>query len=136
MTDAVTSLIVNKKGELLILKRSEKVRTYNGFWAGVSGYIEKDEEPYDTAIKEIREEVGLDKKDITFIKKHGPVEIRDIHREKKYNWRIFIFVFKTEKNDKINIDWEHSEYRWIAPTEIGKYETVPHLKEVVEKLLM
>jgi len=40
------------------------------------------------------------------------------------------------KKSKIIIDWEHSEYRWIPPLEIIKYKTVPHLKDVVFKLLL
>ena len=68
MPKVVTCLLTHK-GKLLILKRSEKVRTYKGMWGGVAGYIEEDEDPYETAIKEIREEVWIKKNNVRFIKK-------------------------------------------------------------------
>ena len=135
MPKVVTCLLINDEGKLLILKRSEKVRTYNGMWGGVAGYIEENEEPFDTALKEINEEVGLDSEDVNFIKKLEPISFTDFYKKEKYDWEVFVFLFKTEKKDKVIIDWEHSEYRWISPSEIVKYDTVPHLKEVVSKLL-
>ena len=43
-TKIVTSFIRDKE-KLLILKRSDKVKSMKGLWAGVSGIIENDEEP-------------------------------------------------------------------------------------------
>ena len=119
MPDVVTCLLIYND-KLLILKRSEKVRTYKGLWGAVAGYIEKNEKPYDTAIKEIKEEAGLNKNDIKFVKKVKPVRITDIHEGKKYDWVIHPFVFKIEKKGKIQIDWEHIEYAWIPPQNILK----------------
>jgi len=135
MPKVVTCLLIDDKGKLLILKRSEKVRTYRGMWGGIAGYIEENEEPYETALKEIKEEVGLENEDVQFTKKLGPIKFTDVYKNEKYDWEIFVFLFKIRKKSKINIDWEHSKYHWISPPEIIKYDTVPHLKEVVSKLL-
>jgi len=136
MPKVATCLLINDDGKLLILKRSDKVRTYRGLWGGVAGYIEDNEEPYDAAIKEIREEVGIEKEKIRFIKKLDPIEFNDFYNGENYNWKIFSFLFKIEKKEKINIDWEHLEFRWITPLEIEKYDTVPKLKDIVSKLLL
>ena len=135
MPKVATCLLINKDGELLILKRSDKVRTYKGMWGGVAGYVEENEEPYETAVKEIREEVGINEENISLIKQLGPVEFTDFYGGERYDWIIFVFIFKVEKKAKINIDWEHLEYRWIPPSEIEKYNTVPHLKDIVLKFL-
>jgi 8-oxo-dGTP pyrophosphatase MutT (NUDIX family) len=135
MTSVATSLLINEEGNLLILKRSKKVKTYKGYWGGVAGYIEKNEKPTETAYKEIKEEVGLDKKDVELIKKLDPIKFSDVYENKKYNWEIFIFLFKISKTSEIKIDWEHSEYRWIYPSDIEKFNTVPHLKDIVKKLI-
>lgn len=136
MPNVATCLLINDYGKLLILKRSNAVRTYKGLWGGVAGYIEENEEPYETAIKEIREEVGLEKDKISLIKQLDPIEFTDSYDGKVYDWKIFSFLFKIEKKSKIIIDWEHLEYRWIPPLEIEKYDTVPYLKEIVSKLLL
>ena len=59
-TRIVTSFIKNNN-KILILKRSEKVRTMKGLWSGVSGIIENNEKPRDRAVIEIFEEVGIEK---------------------------------------------------------------------------
>ncbi|MCD6467174.1 MAG: NUDIX domain-containing protein, partial [Methanomicrobia archaeon] len=63
ISDVVTSFL-SFDNKILILKRSEKVSTYKGKWAGISGYIE-DETPLEAAQREIFEELGLKKEDIT-----------------------------------------------------------------------
>jgi 8-oxo-dGTP pyrophosphatase MutT (NUDIX family) len=136
MPDVVTCILMNKEGKILLLKRSDRVSTYKEFWAGISGYIEEDEKPIDTAIKEIKEEIGIDEKSVKLINKLDPVEFIDIYDGIKYNWKIFLFLFKFEEKDKIDIDWEHSEYKWILPSKIQKYNTVPCFKEIVSKLFL
>jgi 8-oxo-dGTP pyrophosphatase MutT (NUDIX family) len=134
MTKVVTCLLIDKNDNILILKRSDKVRTYKGYWSGISGYIEEDEKPIDTAFKEIRQETGLNDKNIKLIKTVNPIEFTDIYEEEKYHWKVYPFLFRVTKESKIQIDWENIRYRWIKPSDIDKFETVPHLKEVVVKL--
>ena len=134
MPRVVTVLLMNDEEKILILKRSNKVKTYKGMWGGVAGYIEEKEKPYDTALKEIGEEIGLKENEITFVKKFEPISFTDIYNKEKYDWEVFAFLFKIKSNSKIKIDWEHSEYRWISPSEINKFDTVPKLKEIVSKI--
>jgi 8-oxo-dGTP pyrophosphatase MutT (NUDIX family) len=133
MSKVVTCLLINKD-KLLILKRSDKVGTYKGLWGGVAGYVEEHEEPYETALKEIKEEVGIEKKDVSLVRKCDPFTFTDYSEGKRYNWTIYPFLFKIEKKDKIQIDWEHSKYKWISPLDIRRYDTVPHLKDIVFKI--
>lgn len=66
-TKIVTSFISNNE-KFLILKRSDKVKTMKGLWAGVSGIIEKKEEPLSRAKIEIFEELGITEDKIKLIK--------------------------------------------------------------------
>jgi len=134
MTSVVTCVLKDSSGKILILKRSNKVGTYKGLWSGVSGYVEENEKPKDTAYKEISEEVGLNKKEVKLVKNSDPIEFSDVCDSKSYNWKIFPFLFEVLKKDKINIDWEHSDYDWIDPVDIEKFDTVPHFLDVVSSL--
>jgi 8-oxo-dGTP pyrophosphatase MutT (NUDIX family) len=131
---SVVTCLLEHNGKLLILKRSDKVRTYKGLWGGVAGYVEENEVPYETAIKEIKEEVGIDKDDLRLIKKGNSVKVTDYYNGKKYDWVIYPFLFTIEKKDKVKIDWEHTKFRWISPSEIKNFNTVPHLKEIILKI--
>lgn len=130
----VVTCILENKGEILILKRSEQVRTYRGLWGGVAGYVEQDEDPFETALKEIQEEAGLNHKDVKLVKRGDPIRFTDVYNGQEYDWVVYPFVFTVEDRDLIRIDWEHSEYQWINPLDIEKYETVPHLKDIVKKM--
>jgi 8-oxo-dGTP pyrophosphatase MutT (NUDIX family) len=131
---SVVTCILEHNNKILILKRSDNVRTYKRLWGGVGGYVEKNENPYETALKEIKEEVGVEHECINLVKKCDPVQFTDVYDHKTYDWKIYPFLFSLKKKVHIKIDWEHSEFRWISPFEIKKYNTVPHLKEIIEKI--
>ena len=135
MPSVATCILTDQKENILILKRSQKVGTYKGLWSGVSGYVEEGEEPIDTAFKEIREETGLDKKDVKLLKTANPIEFSDVYKGETYDWKVYPFLFFTRKKSKVQIDWEHSSYRWIKPSELEKCDTVPHLEDLVSNLL-
>jgi len=127
----VVSCILFRKGKILLLKRSNKVSTYKGFWGVIAGYVEEDEIPEETAYKEIKEEVGIEKNDVKLLKKMEPVSIVDEYENKKYDWRIHPFLFELKRDIGIRVDWEHVGYKWIEPKNIVKFKTVPCLKEIV-----
>lgn len=127
--DVATSVIMHGD-RILILKRSDKVGTYQGYWACASGYIEEGETPLETAIKEIGEELSLGVDDIDLVKEGKVILAPD----GEHLWAIHPFLFKT-KNTKIELDWEHDEFRWISPDEIEEYSCVPKLKETIEAVL-
>jgi len=135
MTNVVSCFLIHDN-KVLLLKRSNKVKTYKGLWGGVAGYVESEETPDQTALKEIREEAGLTEDDVVFVKKGDPVSFSDSYEGVTYNWVVHPFVFEVLDKDKVHIDWEHSEYRWISPADINKYKTAPHLKEIISKMLL
>ena len=126
----VVTCFLEYNGKILILKRSEKVRTHKGKWAGVSGYIEDGETDEQTAIKEIREETGLEEADVELLRKGEPIHVQDGNRV----WVVHPFLFRCEK-DKITIDWEHTEYRWISPDELSDYDFVVFLDHALAAVL-
>ena len=132
-TNIVTSIIKHQE-KILLLKRSNRVKTMKNVWSGVSGVIENDDEsPLSRAKIEIFEEVGLMEKKIELLKSNEQIKI-DSPQYKNHTWNIFPFLFKIEKPE-IKLNWENSEFAWIDPNEIVNYKTVPALKEILFDLL-
>jgi len=131
-TKIVTSFIKDNE-KLLILKRSDKVKSMKGLWAGISGIIEKNEEPLKRAKTEIFEEVGITEDLITLVKSSEEMRINSPQYE-NHEWEIFPFLFEA-KNPTIKLNWENSEFRWINVEELENYETVPSLQKVLFNLL-
>jgi 8-oxo-dGTP diphosphatase len=126
----VITVFLEHDKKILILKRSQKVKTMKTKWAGISGYIEH-EEPVMRALKEIEEETGLNDNNVRLINIGEPLEAND----PEITWIVHPYLFSSN-TDKIRIDWEHDEYRWINPKEIKNYETVPRLGDALDSVTL
>ncbi len=131
-TKIVTSFIKDNE-KLLILKRSDKVKSMKGLWAGISGIIEKNEEPLKRAKIEIFEEVGITEDMITLVRSAEEMKINSPQYE-NHEWEIFPFLFEA-KNPIIKLNWENSDFKWINVEELKNYDTVPSLQKVLFNLL-
>ena len=131
-TKIVTSFIKDNE-KLLILKRSDKVKSMKGLWAGISGIIEKNDEYLKRARIEIFEEVGITEDKITLVRSAEEMRINSSQYE-NHEWEIFPFLFEA-KNPIIKLNWENSEFKWINVEELKNYETVPSLQKVLFNLL-
>lgn len=128
LTKVISSFLVHQ-GKFLILKRSMLVGSFQGYWSCISGYREEDEQPLETALREILEETQKTRTSLTLLKSAGPFysEIPAVIFES--HW----FLFGSEDKD-ISLDWEHDEFKWIKPAEIGKFKTVPWLENMIKIL--
>ncbi len=126
----MVTCFLESKGEILILRRSEQVGSYQGRWAGVSGYIETSADRQ--ALTEIEEETSIYGEDLTLLKKGEPLSAEDERLSTK--WIIHPYLFHIEDRSKIKIDWEHNEARWIKPEDLDNYQTVPRLKEALAQV--
>ena len=126
----VVTCFLESESEILILRRSEQVGSYQGRWAGVSGYIETNAD--EQALVEIEEETRLRREDLKLIKRGKPLHIRD--EKLGVKWVVHPYLFHIKDRDKIRIDWEHKEMRWIDAQDIDNYQTVPMLKETLARV--
>src|SRR5712692_32191 len=130
LTPVVSCFLLRFDGNeprLLLVRRSQRVGSYQGQWAGVSGFIEADTTPEEQAYTEIREETGLQREQVRVLRRGAVVE--HIDAELGRHWYIHPFLFETLVPDAIRIDWEAEEMRWIDPLELQNYETLPKLVE-------
>ena len=131
-TKIVTSFMQDEQ-KLLILRRSNKVKTMKGLWAGISGIIEKNETPLVRAKIEIYEETGISEDKIRLIKNAEKLRVHSPQYE-NHELEIFPFLFEA-KNPDIKLNWENSQYTWITIDELKNYNTVPSLEKVLQNLL-
>ena len=113
---------------VLLLRRSQRVGAYRGKWAGISGFIEG---PPDLQVLiEIDEETGLHgKAELDFIAKGEPLFVED--EGLGVRWLVHPYLFHVHDRSKIRLDWEHEEAKWVPPEDIGSYDTVPMLREIL-----
>ena len=126
----VVTCFLESDGEILILRRSEQVGSYQGKWAGVSGYIETTAD--EQALVEIEEETSLCGEDLRLIKRGKPLPFTD--EKLGVKWVVHPYLFHIKDRGTIKIDWEHKEMKWIEPKDIDNYQTVPMLKETLERV--
>ena len=129
--EVITAFLLNE-GKVLLLRRSHSVSSYQGQWAGVSGYLEK-ESPIEQALTEIKEETSLSGEDITFLTAGFPLTVED--PDIGVRWMVHPFLFRVENQERLKLDREHTESRWFGPEEIPGLPTVPRLFEVLRRVL-
>ncbi len=124
----VVSAVLRNRGRILIVRRSEAVGSFQGRWSAVSGYIEGREDPRDRAVREVREETGLRR--LVHRATGQPV----LARTDGTAYLVHPFLFEVPSRT-VRLDWENVDHAWIRPADLGRYDTVPRLEEVVASVL-
>ena len=130
-TKIVTSFLKNSE-EILLLKRSQEVKSMKNLWAGISGIIEGNEKPVKRAQIEIYEEVGIEESDITLVKEGIRILI-DSPQYPNHQWEVYPFLFSCTRR-KVKLNWENSDSKWINICELNNFTTVPSLDKVLARL--
>jgi 8-oxo-dGTP pyrophosphatase MutT (NUDIX family) len=103
--------ILDGTAEFLLLHRSG--RDGVPFWQGVSGWIQAGEAPHHAALRELREETGLEALEL-----YGVDAVFDL-----YAWRrgtvdaIVPFAARVAPDAAPRLSEEHDEWRWASPGE-------------------
>jgi len=124
----VTSVLKNQN-EILVLRRSMKVKSMQKKWAGVSGYLEKNEDLLSRALIEIYEETRINKDELILRKIFNQFAVQ-IHNELIIIIQPFCFVSNTRN---VVLDWEHSDYYWMNKKEMDNFEFVPRLRQIISR---
>lgn len=128
----VVTAFLRHQGKILLLKRSERVRTYPGSWAAVSGSLEEST-PLAQALREIREETSLGEADLCLVATAPCLEVVDA--EMATRWLIHPYLFEVIRSPGLRLDWEHEESRWVEAAELAHFRTVPALAQVLAACL-
>lgn len=90
----------------LVMKRADKGR-YPNLWQMVSGTMDEGEKAYDTAIREMKEEIGLEPEELHVL----PV-MTTFYNSVEDSISI-LPVFLAKVSGDVVLSDEHSEYKWV-----------------------
>ena len=129
----VLTCFVKYADKILLLKRSDKVRVYQGLWNSVAGYLDEFRPLEEKAQEELREELGIAAEIIKQTKLGQPYELYDESVGKI--WIIFSVLVELNQEPVIKLDWEHTKYCWVSLEEVKNFDIVPGLDKTMARVL-
>lgn len=125
-SDAVIIVVAHKtkKETVLVVERSKTDEWKPLHWSLPGGHIMKGETPYFAAKRELKEETGIEAKNISICTvKNGK------------NGKMYIY-FCNDWNGEIELNFEHSDYKWVEYDKLEELsKTTPDLKSFVRQAL-
>lgn len=127
--------VVYHQGKFLMgLRHQPQTPAVHHKWEFPGGEVEWDERPKQTAIREVKEEVGVKVKIKTLL----PYTIVQ-HRKTKHNHYKFVFlcylcslISGQPQPDKKEVD----KVKWFKPDEIDPKKCLPFTQEVIQSVLL
>jgi 8-oxo-dGTP pyrophosphatase MutT (NUDIX family) len=126
--------------EFLLLKRSDKVGNHRNLWSNIAGYMQLGVPLERLMCVELEEETGIKEEHIV----NDSCEMIDYCElivdgtGKDYGpntvWRHFLGTLELSSKPDVELDWEHSEHRWLKPSQLDeiRHEMCPYLGVFLE----
>ncbi|HBR78938.1 MAG: NUDIX hydrolase [Candidatus Moranbacteria bacterium GW2011_GWE1_35_17] len=127
----VINCVLEFKGKILIVQRNKNLNFYPSYYNGISGFLDDDKTLKDKIKNEIKEELNLKSSEIKSI------ELGNIFHQSapKYNKTWIVHpVLVHIKTDKIKLDWEAQNFKWIDMNDAGKYKLLPGFGRVLKEV--
>ncbi|MGD9128916.1 MAG: NUDIX domain-containing protein [Candidatus Woesebacteria bacterium] len=123
-----TLCFVFHQDELLLIKANAS-KDWEGFYNALGGHIEKGEDIIDNAVREIKEESGLD---VTETKLKGIV-----HASNFFGKDIMMFVTTSKASTKTldEIETREGNLEWVRVSELDKLKIFDDIKPILSKIL-
>lgn len=115
---ALSAFILNND-KALIVQRSATDSFRPNNWEQVGGKIEWGENPYDGLIREVKEEVGLD------IKQLQPYWLSDLTRNDQQHEVEIAVICELIDEPTVILSTEHQAYQWITEEEAKTVTPMP-----------
>ena len=110
------ALIINDKGEALLLKRDVKSRDEYGYWSQPGGGVEFGETIKEAIVREIKEEVGVEIELIKFLSYTD-----QNYLSKNEHWVSISYLAKIISGEPTNMEPEkHAQMKWFSLSDLPK----------------
>lgn len=127
----VINCVLKYGNKILVVERSKELNFYPGYWNGISGFLDDQRSLNEKVYDELKEELEISKTNIKKIKL-GEIFDQDEPKYKK-TWIIHPVLVEV-KTDKIKLDWEAKNYKWLNFREAKRLKLLPGFDNVLEKL--
>jgi 8-oxo-dGTP pyrophosphatase MutT (NUDIX family) len=121
--EIVAAVMVVNHGKVLILKRGSTAPWMPNKWNLPGGIVEGKEDLRSAALRECKEETGLNVSNLAFVNKY-------------INPEFDLYIFRAETKDtNVNMDFESSDWAWVDKNNYAGYDYVPYVKEAISGVL-
>lgn len=127
----VMNCVLKYKDKFLVVQRSKELNFYPGYWNGISGFLDDQRSLNEKVADELREELDMPKNKIKRIRL-GKIFDQEEPKYKK-TWIVHPVLVEV-KTDKVKIDWEARNYKWVTFQEAKGLKLLPGFDEVLKRL--
>lgn len=122
-----TLVFIRRDAYVLLLRGSSQKRIWANKYNGIGGHVEHDEDVYSAALREIREETGLDVENLRLV---GLINI-----DGDQPTGIMLFVFTAQSRSGDPIPTEEGTPEWIARDQLAQIDLVEDLPTILPRAL-
>lgn len=129
----VINIFVEADDKVLLLKRSNQVLAYKEKWNSLGGFLDEEKPLRAKILEELKEELNIAESQISRLYAAEPFEKYDSGL--KRTWIIHPVLVKLKQKPDVQLNWEHTDRRWIDPKELPNFDHVPGLEKVLKRLI-
>jgi dATP pyrophosphohydrolase len=129
------------RSEVLLVHRSASQGAY---WHTIAGGVEAGETPAEAAVRELREETGLEVEpldpaatatELMYSLLEDPPERRALYAPDVIEVHVDCFIVDAPDDWEPQLDWEHDGYRWVAAPDAPGVLRWPDTAAALQRLL-
>ena len=125
-------LLNPEEDKVLILRRANYMKQFPGAWGFPGGHVDpKDKNPKEAAIRELKEETGIE---LSWNESNKLKEYDKIKHDND-NSICYYYITTLESNVDIKLSKEHAGYEWYDETSKKNHKWVPDVFQIIQKLL-
>lgn len=118
----VSLAVLTYDNKVLIVKRSLHEKHHPGMWGFPGGGIDEGETAFKAVIRECEEEIGV-----------RPIRVKKLAQDERITW--FSGMLPCDPLECIVLNWEHDDWSLVGVDDIGDYDMIDGMGEIIVKVL-